>query len=69
MKITSRWQLGGFFEKRDVCDPTSLIRQPLQAQSSQRVGASRRGEHCLAQGCVAYCGLWQMVQAASDPDV
>ncbi|CAK9066853.1 Fe2OG dioxygenase domain-containing protein [Durusdinium trenchii] len=39
------------------------------AFSVERSEEKNEGEHCLAQGCVAYCGLWQMVQAARDDDL
>merc|ERR1712087_776375 len=33
------------------------------------MGEKNIGEKCLAKGCVAYCGLWQMAQAATDDDM
>eukprot|EP00933_Yihiella_yeosuensis_P028782 TRINITY_DN22598_c0_g1_i3.p1 TRINITY_DN22598_c0_g1~~TRINITY_DN22598_c0_g1_i3.p1 ORF type:complete len:501 (+),score=81.56 TRINITY_DN22598_c0_g1_i3:127-1629(+) len=39
------------------------------SRSVERSDEKNEGERCLAQGCVAYCGLWQMVQVASQQDM
>lgn len=39
------------------------------ASSVERSDEKNEGEHCLARGCVAYCGLWQMAQSGSVEDM